>query len=441
MNFSKRIIMLALLAFAAMFPCNFAYADESGLFSQAELVQIVEQINSGAITQEQISQMLASGEITQAQVDQVKSIYGSATTTPTTVSAFPTFSTVTTTTTARAKSDGELYKKTTPTLEIQTVAMQVGGYLTQLQTYDQAFQNMDATMMNRQKERKSESANNRYALLDAGENAVFQPEVKFEDTRGLWARPYVGFESDKLSGGPKVSNVSYGTFFGGDTEMFEFGNGWKGNVGLYGAYNGSYLDYDGVGIYMNGGTFGTVGTVYKNNFFGGVTVNAGAQSGMASSILGDYNTVIITSGVAAKAGYNFEFKDGDIILQPSMMMSYSYVDTFDYKTSYGYKVTTNPLHAMQLEPGIKLIWNTKSGWQPYANVSFAWTLLDKVHSEIAGYRLPEMSLSPYVKYGVGVHKKWNNRFSLSEQTYIYNGGRNGVGLNMDCRWAVGRDRL
>ena len=72
MNFSKRIIMLALLAFAAMFPCNFAYADESGLFSQAELVQIVEQINSGAITQEQISQMLASGEITQAQVDQVK---------------------------------------------------------------------------------------------------------------------------------------------------------------------------------------------------------------------------------------------------------------------------------------------------------------------------------------------------------------------------------
>ena len=430
MNFSKRIIMLALLAFAAMFPCNFAYADESGLFSQAELVQIVEKINSGAITQDQIFQMLAAGEITQAQVDQVKAYMEAQEPSQPSQPSQP-----------QQPPVQSRWQKITPTLEIQTVAMQVGGYLTQLQTYDQAFQNMDATMMNRQKERKSESANNRYALLDAGENAVFQPEVKFEDARELWARPYVGFENDKLSGGPKVSNVSYGTFFGGDTEMFEFGNGWKGNVGLYGAYNGSYLDYDGVGIYMNGGTFGTVGTVYKNNFFGGVTVNAGAQSGMASSVLGDYNTVIITSGVAAKAGYNFELKDGDIILQPSMMMSYSYVDTFDYKTSYGYKVTTNPLHAMQLEPGIKLIWNTKSGWQPYANVSFAWTLLDKVHSEIAGYSLPEMSLSPYVKYGVGVHKKWNNRFSLSEQTYVYNGGRNGVGLNMDCRWAVGRDRL
>lgn len=250
MNFSKRIIMLALLAFAAMFPCNFACADESGLFSQSELVQIVEKINSGAITQEQISQMLAAGEITQAQVDQVKAYMEAQQPQQPSQPSQPSQPQQPQQPVQNPMAN--YIKKITPTLEIQTVAMQVGGYLTQLQTYDQAFQNMDATMMNRQKERKSESANNRYALLDAGENAVFQPEVKFEDARGLWARPYVGFESDKLSGGPKVSNVSYGTFFGGDTEMFEFGNGWKGNVGLYGAYNGSYLDYDGVGIYMNG---------------------------------------------------------------------------------------------------------------------------------------------------------------------------------------------
>lgn len=430
MKFSKSLILVSLMLFAASFSGNFAFADDvvipSGAFSQEQLEQIYQRLQSGEISQDQINQLIQSGAITQDQINQYLQYQQERQQQAAQQ--------------AKQARIASYIKRVTPTLEIQSVAMQVGGYLTQLQTYDQAFQNMDATMMNRQKERKAESVKNRYAINDVAEDAVFQPEPKFEEAKGLWARPYVGFESVDLKGGPDVSNVSYGTYFGGETEMFEFGNGWKGNVGLYGSYNGSYLDYNGVGIYMNGGSFGTVGTVYKGKFFGGITANAGAQAGSASSAIGNYETCILTSGVAAKTGYNFEFKDGDVILQPSMLMSYSYVDTFDYKTGYGLTVSTDPLHAIQLEPGLKLIWNTRSGWQPYANVSFAWTLLDKVHSEIANYRLPEMSLSPYVKYGVGIHKKWNNRFSLSEQTYVYNGGRNGVGLNMDCRWAIGQGR-
>lgn len=339
-----------------------------------------------------------------------------------------------------------------PTLSIPSVALQSGGYITQLQTYNQAFQNMDTVMMMSKKEREALMRKNRYAVSEIEDITPIPIPVPFsapelytikalEESRGIWARPYAEFENIPLKNGPDVSNVSYGSYFGIDTEMFEFGDGWKGNVGLYAAYNGSHQSYDGIGIYMNGGAFGSSGAVYKDNYFAGVTFNAGAQMGQASSPYGNYDLGIVSSGVAAKTGYNFEFKDGNFIVQPNMAMSYSFVNTFDYTTSFGAKVSPDPMHAIQLEPGLNLIWNTESGWQPYASVSMAWNLIDKTRVSISSYPLSEMSVKPYVKYGAGIRKKWNDKFALSEQTYIYNGGRNGVGLTFDCKWALGLQRL
>ena len=122
-------------------------------------------------------------------------------------------------------------------------------------------------------------------------------------------------------------------------------------------------------------------------------------------------------------------------------MSYTFVDTFDYTTSSGYKVSSKYLNAFQLEPGVRLIWNLKSGWQPYAAVSMAWNLIDDTNVKISTYQLPNVSVKPYVKYGVGIRKRWNDRFAMSEQTFLYNGGRSGVGLNLDCKWSVGKKRI
>ena len=178
---------------------------------------------------------------------------------------------------------------------------------------------------------------------------------------------------------------------------------------------------------------------YKDNFFLGGTINVGANAGEASTSFGQDNFAMIMSGAAVKAGYNWELADGKFIIQPSLITSYSFVNTFDYTNSAGVRMDSDPLHAIQIEPGIKFIGNLKNGWQPYAGVSFIYNIMDRTHFRANDVALPNLSVNPYVKYGVGVRKTWGERFTGFFQTYLTNGGRNGVGLQAGLRWAIGKE--
>ena len=146
---------------------------------------------------------------------------------------------------------------------------------------------------------------------------------------------------------------------------------------------------------------------------------------------------MITSGIANKTGYNFEIKEGKLIVQPSLFLGYTFVNTFDYKNSAGVKVDSDPLNAIQIIPSIKIIGNLKNGWQPYAGVSMVWNVMDKTNVKANDVKLPQLSVKPYVQYGVGVQKSWGERFTGFFQTFIRNGGRTGVGLQLGFRWNVG----
>jgi hypothetical protein len=56
-----------------------------------------------------------------------------------------------------------------------------------------------------------------------------------------------------------------------------------------------------------------------------------------------------------------------------------------------------------------------------------------------GVKLPEMSIKPYVEYGVGVQKQVGDRFTGYAQAMLRNGGRNGIALTGGFRWALGKD--
>ena len=120
------------------------------------------------------------------------------------------------------------------------------------------------------------------------------------------------------------------------------------------------------------------------------------------------------------------------------MMSYSFVNTFDYTSASGVRVTSDPLHAIHIEPGIKFIGNLKNGWQPYMGISMIWNVMDKTKFMANEVYLPELSIKPFVKYGVGLRKSWGERFTGYLQTYITNGGRNGIGLQAGFNWALGK---
>ena len=170
-----------------------------------------------------------------------------------------------------------------------------------------------------------------------------------------------------------------------------------------------------------------------------MTANIGASAGEANSMFGREDFTMLMSGVAAKTGYNWELAKGKFIIQPSMLMSYSFVNTFDYHNAAGVGINSDPLHAIQLEPGLKFIGNLKNGWQPYLGVSVVWNIMDNTQFRANDVSLPSLSVDPYVRYGVGVRKAWGERFTGFLQAYFTNGGRNGVGLMAGFRWTVGKN--
>lgn len=330
-----------------------------------------------------------------------------------------------------------------PSVLAPSVASQAGANATMNQTFNYAFQNSDNFMTIPYLERVAIKTSNRYALSptgDATDVGTFSPLFNAQnETSSAWVKPYASFENIPLKNGPKVSNITYGTLVGFDTPIKSIKNGWDRAWTGYIGYNGASQRFSGVDATQNGGLVGGTLTLYKGNFFNATTISSGAIVGDNRTMYGTDNYTMLMAGVGNKTGYNFEFKEGKIIIQPSMLLSYTFVNTFDYTNAAGVKIKNDPLHAIQIAPGVKFIANTKNGWQPYIGVNMIWNLLDKSKVSANDVRLPEMSIKPYVQYGVGVQKRFKDRYMAFGQAMIQNGGRNGISLTAGFRWAIGKE--
>ena len=311
-----------------------------------------------------------------------------------------------------------------------------GAFLLMENLYRQSFANMDMVTLMTPEQRMAWKMRNKYA--NAGyHTGVYAPNVIPEERDGWYMRPFTNFENVPLKGGPKVSNVSYGSLFGGESDIIELGHGWDGNFSLFGAYHGSHQAYNGVSIWQNGGTIGGVATAYKGNFFTGVTANIGASAARATHAFGTDDFPILMTGAAWKSGYNWGLFNRKLIIQPSYMMSYTFVNVFDFTNGGGVRITQDPLHAIEIIPGIKIIGNLKNGWQPYLGVNMTWNIMDKTKFYANEVALSQLSVKPYIEYGVGLQKRYGDRFTGFGQAMIRNGGRNGIAFTLGLRWALG----
>lgn len=103
---------------------------------------------------------------------------------------------------------------TSPSALSGSVAAQVGGYLAMLESYEEAFANMDMTMLMTASERTAMKLRNKIAAADS--NVAFTPTMFPEQNKGAWYRPYTAIETVGLKNGPKVRNNIYGSLFGVD---------------------------------------------------------------------------------------------------------------------------------------------------------------------------------------------------------------------------------
>ena len=326
-----------------------------------------------------------------------------------------------------------------PVVLAPAVANQAGAYSTQMQVFTYAFQHSDNFMNLPYFDRLAITKENQYALINDSTVGPYSPIFTKINQGGYWVKPYVSFENIPLKNGPKVSNIAYGSLIGYDSALTPISHGFERVLTGYVGYNGASQRYSGVDTYQNGGLLGGTITLYKGNFFNATTLSAGASVGESSNMYGHENYTMFMAGLGNKFGYNFEFQRGRYILQPSMLLSYTFVNTFDYTNASGTRMSSDPLHAIQLSPGVKFIMNTKNGWQPYAAVNMVWNIFTGQKVMADDVRLPSMSIKPYVQYGLGVQKLIKDKFLAFGQTMISNGGRNGVSLSFGLRWLLGKE--
>ena len=87
-------------------------------------------------------------------------------------------------------------------------------------------------------------------------------------------------------------------------------------------------------------------------------------------------------------------------------------------------------------PGLKFIWNTKNGWQPYLGAQMVWNIMDKAKFKANDAALEQISIKPYIQYGIGVQKQVGERLTGYAQSMVRNGGRNGIALTSSFRWKI-----
>lgn len=330
------------------------------------------------------------------------------------------------------------YNNVNPAVMVSPVAAQIGGYIGMLDTYNNAFSNMDMRMLMPSSIREAQKMANRYAISDA-------KGAEFENTEntsgGSWLRPFTSYDSVGLKGGPKVHSVAYGSFFGGDSGVHDFGNGLEGVFSAHISYLGSHQTFAGNSIVQNGGNIGLTGTLYKGNFFTGLSAVTGASAAEANTIYGSETFPVFTAGVANKTGYNIEFKDGRFIFQPSLLLSYTYVNTFNYTNAADVQIAGDGLHALQLNPNLRFIANTRTGWQPYLTFGVNWNVMNDSQYMANTAALPELSVKPYFQYGIGVQKLMGKNFTGYAQVVLRNGGRNGIAANAGFKYLLGRETI
>lgn len=329
-------------------------------------------------------------------------------------------------------ADGDTAGGYNPSIFVAPVAAQLGGYLTQLNSYDQAFHNMDTYMLLTKAQRQIMKSRNKKASAHAKSE-----QAKVADNH-VWVRPYAAFEKVNLKSGPRVSHTAYGSFFGAESGVYDIGNGWDSMWGAYVGYNGSHQKFKSISMNQNGATLGAVGMLYKDNFFTGLTINAGANAANANTMYGTDNLSMFMLGIASKTGYNIELGNGTFIVQPNYLMSYSFVNTFDYINAAAINVHSSPLNAIQIEPGLRFNGILKNAWQPYMDVSMVWNVLDKTRFSANDLSLPDFSVKPFAKYGLGISKTWNQKHTGYLQTYFTSGGRNGVGIQAGFKISLGK---
>ena len=274
---------------------------------------------------------------------------------------------------------------------------------------------------------------NKYAAI-MPQNAPYQYSKK---DGGLWVKFYGNFERLNMNRGLDVGNNAYGTLFGADFGVKEMKNGWSFIPSAYLGYNGAHQYFNGVSIYEDGGQIGTMGTFYKDKLATSVLGYAGAYGSRQDVAGNNENQFNYFAGIASKTSYDYQLLE-DVILQPSMMLSYNFFGNQNWHSNFGAMgMNSGFLNGLNLAPGLNLIWH-KDTFSVYLTAAYVYNFMGKVDGRAGNVILPDIKMDHgYFQYGFGATKEFKDRFTGYGQVTFRNGGRTGVGFQTGLQWLLG----
>ena len=275
---------------------------------------------------------------------------------------------------------------------------------------------------------------NRYASA----TDLYPPYQYSRKDGGLWIKTYANFEKLNMNHGLNVGNNAYGTIIGADFGLKQLRNGWQFMPTAYVGYNGAHQYWNGTGAYQNGAQAGFLGTWYKNDFMIGAMAYGGFYGNEMSTPRGNDNTINYFAGGSAKAAYNWKFHK-DWALQPNLLLAYNFFGQENWHTDFGQMgMMAGMLHGINIAPGLNLIWE-KETFSIYGTIQYMYNINQSVGGRAGNVDMPSVHMDHgYLQYGLGVNKKFSDRFSGYFQTVIRNVGRNGIGLQLGFQWLLGK---
>jgi len=327
----------------------------------------------------------------------------------------------------------------TPGVMAAPIAAQLGGYLTQLAIYEQSFMSSNQLMSLPKNERTAMLLQNTYAKGFTLSGRIFEDNpdqaATYKNNKDVWFRPYGTIEKVDLNEGIKADNKMFGMMLGVDFNQ-KLRKGFRGIGTPFVGYNYSRQNYETASINQNGVTVGYNETIYKGNFFNTSTLNVAGSFADTSSNQGSSNFPMLMGGVANKTGYNFEFLNGKFIVQPNLQLSYTLVNTFNHTAMGDVNISSKPLNAVQIQPEVKIIGNFPGQWQPYFNIDYVWSLMDKTDFTANDIVLPKLSVNPYFEMGIGIKKVLTKRFEANVQATVRAGGRTGMAFQAGLKYEL-----
>ncbi|PWL73859.1 hypothetical protein DBY21_09990 [Candidatus Gastranaerophilales bacterium] len=68
-----------------------------------------------------------------------------------------------------------------------------------------------------------------------------------------------------------------------------------------------------------------------------------------------------------------------------------------------------------------------------------WNIMNDSQFTANMATLPDLSMKPYVQYGLGIQKTINDNFTAYGQVLLRHGGRNGIAANAGLRYIFGHE--